>query len=98
MAKFDVYVGQDDDYWLDCQADILSDLNSRLVVPLRAVGEPSYTNRRLNPRFVLDDHEYVMLTHLAAAVSTRFLRQQVASLADQEHAIGAAIDMLISGY
>ncbi len=98
MAKFHVYLGKDGDYWLDCQADLLSDLNSRFVVPLRPVGEPIYGNRRLNPHFVLEDGEYVMLTHLAAAVSAKHLRQHVASLADKEYIISGALDMLISGY
>ncbi|MDE0880405.1 MAG: hypothetical protein OSB00_17370 [Sphingomonas bacterium] len=39
-----------------------------------------------------------MLTHLAAAVPVTALGPVVASLVDQEYVIGAALDMLISGY
>ena len=39
-----------------------------------------------------------MLTHLAAAVPVSALGPVVTSLIDEEYAIGAALDMLISGY
>lgn len=34
MAKFDLYPAPDGGYWIDCQSDLLSGLNSRFVVPL----------------------------------------------------------------
>jgi toxin CcdB len=98
MAKFDVHRGHGGNYWLDCQADIWSDLNSRFVVPLRLATEGISTNRRLNPHVSVGGEPYEMLTHFAAAVPVAALGPVVASLVDQEFAIGAALDMLISGY
>jgi len=98
MAKFDVHRSPGGDHWLDCQADLWSDLNSRLVVPLRDAAQGLSTNRRLNPHLSIGGVRYEMLTHLAAAVPVAALGPVVASLVDQEYAIGAALDMLITGY
>lgn len=98
MAKFDVHRGADGEYWLDCQANLWSDLNSRFVVPLRDARQGLSTNRRLNPHLSVHGAPYEMLTHLAAAVPVSALGPVVTSLIDEEYAIGAALDMLISGY
>jgi len=98
MAEFDVHQGAGQDYWLDCQADIWSDLNSPLVVPLRDASQSLSTNRRLNPHLSVRVTRNEMLTHLAAAVPVTALGPVVTSLVDQEYVIGAALDMLISGY
>ena len=52
MAKFDVYRQKlGGCHVLDCQADLLSDLNTRLVVPLLPIGEAPKPAIRLNPIF-----------------------------------------------
>ncbi|MBW6532481.1 CcdB family protein [Sphingomonas sp. RRHST34] len=101
MAKFDVYETTHGGLVLDCQANVLSGLNSRFVVPLS--DDPGHEtprgrpDRRLNPRFQIDGHSYTMLTHLAAAILTTELRSCRTSLAAHDYEIGAALDMLISG-
>lgn len=102
MAKFDVYLTGDGRYLLDCQADVLSGLNSRFVVPLDD-SDPGSVRRtkaddRLNPTFLVDGKERTMLTHLAAAVSSGLLGTPVQRLEDHEYRIGAALDRLISGF
>jgi toxin CcdB len=98
MAKFDVYPDPNGHYWLDCQADTFSALNSRFVVPLQAAHEVDGGDRKLNPRFVVLDDTYVMMTHFAGAVPTSEIRGAVLSLVEHEYEIGAALDLLIGGY
>jgi toxin CcdB len=84
-------------FLLDVQADLLSDLETRVVVPLvrrAAFGRPA---SRLHPVFTVADEQVVMATHLVAAVRRRFLGAPVFSLEDQRDVIIAAIDVLWSG-
>lgn len=99
MAKFDVYrFRRRDGLVLDCQANLLSDLNTRFVVPL--LPEPSAPRpaARLNPALMVGDRRLIMVTQFAATVPTRDLGERVASLLDQQDAIGNALDLLISGF
>ncbi|MEH3102958.1 MAG: CcdB family protein [Sphingomonas phyllosphaerae] len=99
MAKFDVYPSPEGGYWLDCQSDTLSMLNSRFVVPLAdREHDLAFADRRLNPEFEIAGEKVVMLTHFAAAIPASLLRSPIASLIDQEYAVGIALDMLISGF
>ena len=99
MAKFDVYPGAENDtLLLDVQADLLDALNTRMVVPLMAVGKAPVPAKRLNPVFVIDSTEYVMVTQFMAAVPRSILRDPVANLNDSFEDITSAIDMLIQGF
>ncbi len=98
MARFDVYAGaRGKGYLLDCQADLLSHLETRVVVPLLpAKNLPVAT--RLNPVFVVEETEVVMSTQLIFAMPLQHLGPMVDSLAAQDREILNALDMLISGY
>ena len=98
MAKFDVYAGPDGGYLLDCQADVLRNLNTRFVVPLGPQAEHAGADALLNPVFVADGQRLVMLTHLAAAIPANLLRTAMTSLEAHEYEIGRALDMLIGGF
>ena len=99
MAKFDVHrLRQGGDLVLDCQADLLDDLNTRLVVPLLPADEAPKAAARLNPRFEIEGAELVMVTQFATAIPTRELGEKVISLNGEQDAIGNALDMLISGF
>jgi hypothetical protein len=98
MARFDVYPAPGGGYWIDCQSDLLSNLNSRFIVPLRLYADMPGGDRRLNPVFVVHGADYVMQTHLAAAVSAKLLSEPVTSLVEHEYRIGSAIDMLTGSY
>jgi toxin CcdB len=99
MAKFDVYrLGGDGAYVLDCQADLLRDLNTRLVVPLLPLEEAPAPASRLNPIFEARGKRLVMMTQFAATVPVSELKTPLLSLDDQAIAIGNALDVLISGF
>ena len=98
MARFDVHVGaRGKGYLLDCQTDLLSHLETRVVVPLLpAKGLPAAT--RLNPVFEIEASPVVMSTQLIFAIPVEHLGRRVASLAKEHLTILNALDMLISGY
>jgi toxin CcdB len=83
---------------LDCQADVLSQLNTRLVVPLLPPNEGPPVIARLNPPFRIGDERVIMYTQFAAAMPARELRILVASLANEDGTIMNALDMLLTGY
>lgn len=82
---------------IDCQADLLSALNTRLVVPLMRRETAPEPAERLNPRFTIEGFEYVMMTQFASAVHVRELGEAVASLRDHSFEIIGALDVLVSG-
>jgi toxin CcdB len=99
MARFDVYRGLGAAaLLLDCQSDLLRDLNTRFVVPLLHPAHAPQPARRLNPLLLVNGDSYVMATQFAATVAMRELGPPVTSLADQDQLILNALDMLISGY
>lgn len=99
MAKFDVYRNAEGEgYLLDCQADLLASLNTRLVVPLLPLDSAPTPAGRLNPLFEIAGIKHSMVTQFAAAVPLNLLRGKVVSLKSDEIVIGSAIDMLLAGY
>lgn len=99
MAKFDVYpFPHGRGYLLDCQADLLSDLNTRLVVPLLPTDDAPKPAARLNSVFDISGEPHVMVTQFAAAVPASELKARSLSLAEHDLAIGNALDMLITGF
>jgi toxin CcdB len=99
MAKFDVYpLPQGRGYLLDCQADLLSDLNTRFVVPLLPMDDAPKPAARLNPVFEIAGEPHVMVTQFASAVPISELKARSLSLAEHDLVIGNAIDMLFSGF
>ncbi|CAN5491938.1 CcdB family protein [soil metagenome] len=99
MARFDVYrPGSGAALLLDCQADLLSSLDSRFVVPLLPVGFLANPFGRLNPLFDIDGVRLVMVTQSAATVPVRALGRHVVSLAHEQATIVNALDMLLTGY
>jgi toxin CcdB len=99
MAKFDVYARPDAaGFLLDCQADLLSDLSTRFVIPLMPLDEAPVPAARLNPVFELQGGQYVMATQFAASILASELGASVGSLLSEDMPIGNAIDMLLSGF
>jgi toxin CcdB len=99
MARFDAHENPDGPgYLLDCQADILADLSTRLVVPLLPREHAPTPSRRLNPCLIVEGNEVVMMTHFASAIPTRALGSVVQSLVDDDRVIMNAFDMLLTGY
>lgn len=84
-------------YLLVVQHDLLSELNTRLVVPLATMANVRTPLGRLTPVLEVEGRRLVALTHLAGAVRTSKLGPVVASLAEQRASILAAVDMLLTG-
>lgn len=106
MARFDVYRNPeptraaDVPYLLDVQCDLLSALDSRVVVPLRrvdrfsAVGLPG----NLAPVVEVEGVACFLETPKLAAVPVRILKAPVISLATNGAAITGALDFLFQGF
>lgn len=97
MAQFDVYSIEGQGLVVDCQSDLLSDLRSRVVAPLREPDEPSVSKSRLNPLVKMHRTEYRVAIQFLRAVDDRRLGEKVGSLLDYEYNLKAAIDMVVSG-
>jgi toxin CcdB len=99
MARFDVYRNPDGNgYLLDVQADLLSHLNTRIIVPLLPPADAPKPAKGLNPEFMIGDHRVVMATQFLSAMPTSVLKEPVATL-DQHHTrIVDAIDLLLQGF
>lgn len=99
MARFDVFENKGGaGYLLDIQSDLLSGLNTRVVVPLLPKCSAPFPAQRLNPVFNIEGQEVVMTTQYMAAVPEGELRSGVSSLAEQQDEILAAMDMLFLGF
>ena len=99
MSRFDVYrhpAGRG--YFLDCQTDFLSGLDTRLTVPLFLLEDYPRPAARLNPVFVVEDVSVVMMTQYTAAIEKRRLGRSVGRLIADQDAIMNALDMLLTGY
>ena len=99
MARFDVYAQADSPVLLlDCQADLLEALATRLVVPLMRPRDERPAFARLNPVFDVNGERLEMITQGAASISKRALTRRVCSLASEQAAIMNAFDLLLTGY
>ncbi|OJJ09102.1 hypothetical protein BKI51_23765 (plasmid) [Alphaproteobacteria bacterium AO1-B] len=68
---------------LDAQADLLDDLNTRVVVPLMPEPEAPTPARFLNPVFMINGGVHVMVTQLLSAVLVQELCEPIGSLDGQ---------------
>ena len=69
MARFDIFENEGGSgYLLDIQSDILSGLNTRVVVPLLPKSSAPSPAQRLNPVFSIEGQALVMATQFMAAV------------------------------
>jgi toxin CcdB len=99
MAQFDIYRNRvEPGYLLDCQADMLSGLSTRLVVPLLPPEYAPLASRRLNPTLRIAGEDFIMMTHFAAAVQKRSLGEVVGSMASDYITVMNAFDVLLTGY
>ncbi|MBC3942329.1 CcdB family protein [Sphingomonas albertensis] len=96
MAQFDVYRIRGNVLVVDCQSDLLSDLQTRFVAPLRPTDAVIF--ERLMPSFTINGEVLTMITTLARAIDVRDIEDTVATLDAAQFEIKAALDMLISGY
>lgn len=103
MARFDVRANLNREsrgrvpFLLELQADLLSSLATRLVVPLVPATDFGPPATRLNPVFRIGNRNYVMDTALMAGVSAKVLGERAASLAERSAEILGAVDFVLSG-
>jgi toxin CcdB len=101
MAQFDVHKDRNGKTYpllLDVQADLLTHLDTRVVVPLAL--KRSYRikpMRILNPIVVVRNVEYVAVFQELAAIVTGDLGEVVGSVASQRPVVIAALDFLLTG-
>ncbi|MCF2947981.1 CcdB family protein [Paraglaciecola aquimarina] len=99
MNKFDVYRNRTGaGYILDVQTDLLSGLNTRVVVPLIQLTDSPKPAKYLNPIFTVDGEEFVMLTQFIASIPESELSQPIANIDNCHHEINTALDMIFSGF
>ena len=82
---------------VDCQSDLLRDLQSRFVIPLFETSEIGISAPRLNPAFDIDGRSYRLFPQGAATLPVRELQNCRTNLSGDDFAILAAIDALVSG-
>lgn len=101
MPQFDVYYNANSEtneyfpYLLDIQAEVLSDLATRIIVPLAVSVKPM---RHLNPVFEIEDNTFVMMTQELAGVEVSVLGEYVCSVKEKRNEILSAVDFMITGF
>ncbi len=99
MARFDVYlVDGVAGYLVDVQSDLLSELNTRVAIPLMPLSEAPPPGRRLNPVFEIEGEAHALVTQYMAAVPRTLLKSVVADLRDDAAAVTDAIDFVMQGF
>lgn len=100
MARFDVHrcrrVGVP--YLVDNQADFLSNLPTRLVIPLLPADSIPSPIERLHLRVTVDGCELILAINLMASVRLDQLGPKVGSVADRRDEIVTAVDFLQQGF
>jgi toxin CcdB len=100
MARFDVHrcrrAGVP--YLVDNQADFLSLLPTRLVIPLVPAAAIASPIERLHLRVTVEGRDLVLAVNLMASVRRDQLGEKVASLEERRSEIVAAVDFLQQGF
>lgn len=100
MAQFDLHQNPGQPRYplvLDVQSDLLSQLGTRVVVPLTRRKQHPKPITRLNPVVELRRVEYVLVFQELAAVPTTALGERVGSLVSRRAELVAALDLLLTG-
>lgn len=101
MAQFDVYENPSNSskelipYILDIQHDILSNISTRVVVPL--VMDSAIVNK-LHPTFEINGNKVMMSTSELATIPVDILGEKIDNLKEFRNEIIDAIDFLVTGY
>lgn len=104
MSQFDVYENSNREtcetfpYLLDIQADVLSDLPTRVVVPLALSSVLTKTIPILTPQFKIMNTEVRMVTPQLVGIHIHVLGSRICSLKDRRGEIIAALDLLVTGF
>ncbi len=85
-------------YVVDVQADLLSELATRTVVPLLSEDTAPKPISELNPVFEIEGERYVLVTQAIASVPKHELKRAIASLNGHHDRITRALDILLLGF
>jgi toxin CcdB len=84
---------------LDVQAELLEDLDTRVVVPLSCAATLlEFPLRYLTPTVRFDGRAYALMTPQLASIARADLGPRVGTVAEQQRAITAAVDFLLRGF
>ena len=100
MAQFAVHrhrLRPDGPLLLNIQSDFITDLSTRVVVPLYPHDESDPPIESLTPEVTIDGKRYLIEVPEIAGVPMSVLGAQVADLSDKRDEVLAAIDLLITG-
>jgi len=101
MPRFDIYPMPGEGgrgYILDVQADLLTQLVTRVVVPLLPLDDFNrLTIRDLNPILEINGVRHIMVTQAIATVPLKDLQSAIMSLADKHILLTRALDILLTG-
>jgi toxin CcdB len=104
VARFDVFANpvaaerKHTPYFVDVQNDFISDLQSRVVVPLRREQAFGPRTRDLNPVLHVNDVAVVLDTAALGAVPAGELRKPLGNVHAERGLIQEALDALFGGY
>lgn len=82
---------------LDVQADLLDNLNTRVVIPLLPRDSAPLPARGLNPVFEIGARDYVLATQFLSAVALSELGPAIGSLDAHHVEVTRALDLLLQG-
>lgn len=101
MAQFDVYRNENKNtnqkvpYLLNIQNDILSSLNTRVVIPLvKDIKE--FTS--LSKMFIIEDQKVYLTTSQLGTINKYELKRKVTNLEEKSEEIKDSLDFLIYGF
>lgn len=104
MAQFDVYPNPSQTskafypYLLDIQSPYLSELVTRIVIPLgKRTSFGGQAMQGLTPEITFDDQELLLLTPQISSVPAKQLKNPVGSLAHFRDQIVGALDFAVTG-
>lgn len=100
MAKYDIYspTSTSSEYLLDMQDEIIDNLSTRVVAPLVPVDDVPKRMKILNPIISVAGTEYLLMTHLLAAIPVSALKTKIGSVSTQRDEIIASLDFLFTGF
>mgnify|MGYP006291293315 CR=1 FL=1 len=105
MAQFDIHENtniasrEHTPYLLNVQADVLSELATRVVVPLRAkTGREKTVISRLHPVISFAGVDYIAVVTEMAAVPASLLGPRVDAARAHRAELNVALDLLLTGF
>lgn len=104
MSQFDVYINPSRKtknaypYLVDVQNQVISDLSTRLVVPLsKASSKPDMLIKKLTPIVEIDGTNYLFITQQLTSAPEEILSSPIGTLKNSRDLLIDAMDFAITG-